>query len=103
MIQLRPVDPQDSESIASLYNHYVTKAVTTFEEDPVSVAEMRSRIESISANYPFLAMTEGEKLVGYAYGSIYRARRGYRFTVETTVYLARKRRGRNMERSCIGR
>jgi phosphinothricin acetyltransferase len=52
-------------------------------------AEMRSRIEAGGDLYPWLgAFDEDGSMLGYAYGSAFRTRPAYRFTVETTVYVA---------------
>ena len=55
---------------------------------------MSKRRDAVIANgFPhFVAESDG-RLVGYAYASSYRARSGYRFVVEDSVYVAEELRG----------
>ena len=87
-IVVLPVAADDAAPIARIYNHYVADSIVTFEEEPVVAAEMRSRIEAIlSASLPWFVAVDGTEVVGYAYASPWKPRRGYRFSVEVTVYL----------------
>jgi phosphinothricin acetyltransferase len=45
---IRNVSINDSNEITAIYNHYISNTFVTFEELPVSVNEMESRITSIS-------------------------------------------------------
>ena len=44
---IRQVRTDDATAIASIYNGYVTGSNITFEEEPVTVEEMTSRIAGI--------------------------------------------------------
>jgi L-amino acid N-acyltransferase YncA len=84
----------DAAAIAKIYNHYVSETVITFEETLVSVDEMAQRIEDIGARFPWLVWEDGGDVVGYAYASTWKTRSAYRFSVESTIYLAtRQQRG----------
>jgi phosphinothricin acetyltransferase len=85
---IRPVLPTDAPALADIYNPYVRDTIITFEEEPVSVAEMGARIAKVTATYPWLVWEEDGVVLGYAYGSTWRTRHAYRFAAETTVYLA---------------
>lgn len=88
-VQHRPARLDDARRIAAIYNHYVRETVITFEEVPVTDDEMASRIATVlGAGFPWLVATAGEQVVGYAYGGPWKPRSAYRFTTETTVYLA---------------
>lgn len=86
-IVVRPVAADDAAAIARIYNHYVTDSIVTFEEEPVEPAGIAARIDGIlSGSFPwFVALQKGE-LVGYAYASRWKERRGYRMSAEVTVY-----------------
>jgi phosphinothricin acetyltransferase len=85
---IRPVTPADAAGIAAIYNHYVTETIVTFEETVVSTEEMARRIEEVrSASLPWLVALEAQQIAGYAYATKWRARSGYRFSAEVTVYL----------------
>ncbi len=77
------------DRIAAIYNFYVQNTTITFEELEIDAAQMASRITAVSqANLPWLVATEGSKLLGYAYAAPWHSRSAYRFTVESTIYLA---------------
>jgi phosphinothricin acetyltransferase len=87
---IRSAHPSDAEAIVGIYNHYVTSTTITFEELPVSVDEMRRRIDVIqAAGLPWLVLEEAEQLLllGYAYASKWKERSAYRHSVEISVYL----------------
>jgi L-amino acid N-acyltransferase YncA len=90
---MRACATTDAAAVAEIYNHYVRETVVTFEETAVSVAEMARRIEDIGARFPWLVWEDGGSVVGYAYASEWKSRSAYRFSVESTIYLAAGRRG----------
>lgn len=91
---VRDATISDSDAIAAIYNHYVSNTVITFEETPVTAAEMASRIESVQASdLPWLVLTENDRIIGYAYATPFKARSAYRFSVESTVYLSPEHHG----------
>jgi phosphinothricin acetyltransferase len=85
---IRPAALTDAEAIAAIYRPYVTDTVITFELDPPDAAEMRRRIETVTATHPWLVAERDGVVVGYAYGSTYRTRAAYRWVAETGIYLA---------------
>ncbi|MDF3822492.1 GNAT family N-acetyltransferase, partial [Leptospira sp. 96542] len=85
---IRSAHPADAEAIVGIYNHYVANTTVSFEEQPVSVEEMRRRIDAIqAAGLPWLVLEEAEQLLGYAYAGKWKERSAYRYSVETSVYL----------------
>jgi L-amino acid N-acyltransferase YncA len=94
---IRAATLSDAAAIADIYNHYVKETVVTFEEGPVSAAEIARRIEEVqSASLPWLVAEEGPDVAGYAYATRWKARSGYRFSAEITVYLAPGRAGQGI-------
>lgn len=93
---IRAAEPSDAAKIAAIYNHYVEQSIVTFEEQPVSDAEMARRIEDVrSESLPWLVAEEAGRVVGYASSRKWKDRSGYRFSAEITVYVepGRARRG----------
>ncbi len=106
----------DAAAIAALYAPYVTDTTVTFEEIPPDATEIARRIADVQTQgLPWLiaegtadapAVGDGAPspagggapaggdtpdptaLLGYAYATPWRTRRGYRFSVEVTVYVA---------------
>lgn len=75
----------------------------TFEEVPITAAEIARRIEEVwSASLPWLIAEEGSHVVGYAYAAPWRPRIGYRFSAEITVYLAPAHAGRGLGSKLYG-
>ena len=86
---IRSAEARDADPIAEIYNHYTRNTVITFEETPVSAAEMRQRVEGVlDAGLPWLVAQNGTDVVGFAYAGEWKGRCAYRHSVEITVYLA---------------
>ena len=86
--RVRPGTLDDAAAIASIYNHYVTHTIVTFEEQPATQAEMRSRMTTVLERLPWLVLERDGGIAGYAYASPWKSRIGYRFAVESSIYLA---------------
>lgn len=99
---IRPVLPGDAERVCEIYNHYVTKTIVTFEEQPVSADDMRTRIAVVAEKFPWLLLECGGRIAGYAYAAPWKARIGYRFSVESSIYLAPEHVGRGFGRALYG-
>jgi len=93
---VRPATSQDAAAIAAIYNHYVANSIITFEEEPVSVDEMSARLAEVTGSLPWLVFESDGEVKGYAYASPWKSRCAYRYSVETTVYLAAKSTGRGI-------
>lgn len=85
---LRRATAADAAAICEIYNGYVRDTVITFEEAAVATAEMARRIEDVTPRFPWLVAEGHGAIVGYAYATLWRVRSAYRFSVETTVYVA---------------
>jgi len=96
---LRNVCVDDAPFICEIYNHYVQRTPITFEETPVTEAEMRSRILKVTEILPWLVSEENGKLTGYSYATLWKERSAYRHSVEATIYMhpASIGRGRGSE------
>ena len=85
---IRPATISDAAAIAAIYNHYVATTTITFEEAAVSEIEMASRIDTVSAKLLWYVYERDGAVIGYAYATPWRVRSAYRFSVETSVYVA---------------
>jgi L-amino acid N-acyltransferase YncA len=89
--------PADAGAVAEIYNHYVAHTVVTFAEQPVDAAEMAALISEASSHaLPFLVAKAQGEVVGFSYASKWKGRCAYRFSAETTVYLAHAHIGRGV-------
>ena len=87
-MEIRPATVADAEALCAIYNPFVRTTTITFEEASVSPAEMTRRIREVQAWGPWLVGQEDEAVIGYAYATPWRTRSAYRFSAETTVYVA---------------
>lgn len=94
---IRSATERDARALAAVYNPYVVETVVTFEETPVSEAEMARRVRVVlGASLPWLVAEQGGTIMGYAHASEWKGRCAYRFSVETTVYVAAGAAGRGI-------
>jgi phosphinothricin acetyltransferase len=86
---VRSASSADADAIACIYNHYIQNTVITFEEEPVSAQVMAIRMAQVqSLSLPWLVAQVEDAVVGYAYASKWKVRSAYRYSAETTIYLA---------------
>ena len=87
-MNIRDASAADAAAIVAIYNHYILTTSISFEEESVSADAMAGRIADIQGGaLPFLVLTDGDIIAGYAYATKWRARHAYRFAVETSIYL----------------
>jgi len=87
-IRIRAATAADGAALARIYNFYVRETIVTFEEEPVSAAEMASRVREVQdASLPWLVAEQSGAVAGYASARPWKPRRGYRFSAEVTVYV----------------
>jgi L-amino acid N-acyltransferase YncA len=96
---LRTATPADAAAIAAIYNHYVLHTIVTFEEEPVTAAEIAARIREVQdAGIPWFVWEENCRVLGYTYASKWKSRCSFRYSLETTVYLDQHATGRGLGR-----
>ena len=101
---IREALPADMPAITAIYAAEVREHVNTYEYDIPDEAEMARRMQAVlDAGYPYIVAEDEEGLAGYAYAGSYRARLGYRFTVENSVYVAAGRQGRGIGAALLQR
>lgn len=87
----------DLPIITEIYAEQVTNGTATFEVVPPDTAEMTRRYGTLGEDgYPWFVAEQGGEIIGYSYAGPYRARPGYRNTVEDSVYLAQSARGQGI-------
>ncbi len=94
-MHIRTATRDDAGRIAEIYAPYVTDSAISFEETPPDAEEIARRVEA--AHVWLVDETDGE-IRGYAYGTPWRSRHAYRYTAETTVYVAAEHHGRGVGR-----
>ena len=99
---VRPSRDDDVAAIAAIYAHHVLHGVASFEEVPPALEEMaRRRAELLARGFPYLVAERAGKVVGYCYAGPYRARVGYRFSIEDSIYIDPTEVGRGIGRALL--
>ncbi|MFB9690575.1 GNAT family N-acetyltransferase [Amycolatopsis plumensis] len=99
MSTIAEVTAADAEGIAAVFAPYVTDSVFTFETTPPTAAEWRAKIRE--RTWPFLVLAEEGEILGYALAAPWRPKSAYRYSVETTIYLAPRAAGRGHGRRLL--
>jgi len=84
---IRQVKDSDAEAMCRIYNKYIKSTRITFEEIPLEIDEMVSRIKKVTQNYPWLVYEDKGRVIGYTYASKWKERSAYRYSVETGIYI----------------
>lgn len=75
------------EEIWAIYAYYVENTSITFDMDIPLLEEYARKFEVLKLKYPCLVALEGDKVIGFAYGSMFRDKAAFDQTVELTIYL----------------
>jgi len=103
-MRIRPAVPADAAAVAAIYRPVVQHTAISFETEPPDAAEMLARIDKTAhARLPWLVAEDAAGAVcGYAYAGRHRERAAYRWSVDTTIYVAEGRRGQGVGRALYG-
>ncbi len=96
MSAIRVARADDAGEICEIYAPNVTGAFISFEAEPPTVEEMRSRIAKTLATHPWLVHDEGGRILGYAYASKHRERAAYQWSADVSCYVRKEARGRGI-------
>ena len=101
---IRPARPADIAEIAAIYADAVVNGTASYELDPPTLDEMRSRYRTLAdGGFPYFVAESDGSLAGYAYAGPFRPRPAYRFVVEDSVYVAPHAKGRGIGRTLMQR
>jgi L-amino acid N-acyltransferase YncA len=95
--RIRDATTGDLPAIQAIYSHHVLHGLASFEEIPPGLDEMRLRFDAVlAAGKPYIVAEVDGVVAGYGYASAYRARSAYRFTLENSIYIDERYRGRGV-------
>ena len=99
---IRASRDEDVTALAAIYAASVATETASWEVESPSTEEFaQRRSEVLAKGYPyFIAEIDGE-VVGYSYASAYRARIGYRFVVEDSVFVLHQMKGRGIGKKLL--
>jgi L-amino acid N-acyltransferase YncA len=103
-MEIRACTADDIDAVQAIYAHHVRTGLGTFEEEPPSVGKMRERFDALIAHQsPYLVAEVDRRVVGYAYAGSFRPRAAYRYTCESSVYVAHDAQRRGVGRELMRR
>ena len=95
---IRIATEADVPAILEIYAPYILTTTHTFEYGVPTCEEFLARFRGITAQFPWLVWEEEGKILGYAYGSAPFSRDAYRWSAESSIYLAPEIHGRGIGR-----
>lgn len=84
---IRPVKIEDAHSISEIINYYIEETDVTFRENSLSLSDIEKKIVNTVEKYPWFVYEADGIIYGFAYAGSYRAVSGYKYTVETSIYV----------------
>ena len=101
--ELRDATARDIPDMLEIYNHYVKNSTVTFDEEPLTLKEMRHKFaDAEKLGYPWLvAESPGGQILGYAYVLPWKPKAAYRYTVENSIYLGAAATGKGIGKALM--
>jgi len=102
---LRQATDRDVPHMLEIYNHYVLNSTVTFDEDRLTLKEMRTKFRDVERlGFPWLvAVSPTGMILGYAYVTPWKAKAAYRYTVEDSIYLSPAATGKGIGKALMAR
>lgn len=91
---IREAAREDVPAILDIYNEAVVNSTASYDLAPVTLEDRLAWFDEKTAHgWPILVAVEDGEVVGWGTYGPFRAKPGYRFTVEHSVYVKAGRRG----------
>lgn len=100
---IRDAVARDIPYMLEIYNHYVANSTVTFDEDPLTLKEMRAKFAHVQElGFPWLvAVSPRGVVLGYAYVTPWKVKAAYRYTVENSIYLGPASTGKGLGKALM--
>lgn len=98
-MEVRLATETDGVAVQAIYAPIVADTAISFELDPPTATEMCRRIGERLPLHPWLVAEEAGEVLGYASAGPFSGRSAYRFSVETSAYVAAPVRGHGVGRA----
>jgi len=102
-MKIRDATPADAGAILSIYAPYVANTCVSFETEVPTIDAFTARIEKIVKSYPYLVCECDGVIAGYAYATRHRERGAYRYSADSSVYVAHDYQRRGIGRALYTR
>jgi len=99
-MKIRAATRSDLPGILEIYNEAVLNTTATYDYEPVTLEERAGWFEDhVRTNHPVFVAERGDgHIVGWSALNQFRPRPGFRFTTESSVYVAAGYRGQGIGR-----
>lgn len=99
---IRKFSSPDIDAVTAIYAHAVLYGAGTYEIEPPSRDEMKTRFERIEKQgFPILIAEENGIVLGYAYASHFRNRAAYNWLAEDSIYVSPDAKGKGVGKSLL--
>jgi phosphinothricin acetyltransferase len=88
MARIRLAHTDDAAAVAAIYSPFVEETAISFEAAPPKPDEFARRINQTLPTHPWLVCDIDGHVAGYACAAKHRDRAAYRWSVDTSVYVA---------------
>ncbi len=96
-IEIRDALFADLPTIKDIYNYFIRNTVITFDDKPLDLNHWIELHQMLQKHQlPFLVMTRGPEVIGFAYVQPWRQRSGYLKVVENSIYLSAPATGKRL-------
>jgi L-amino acid N-acyltransferase YncA len=96
-IEFRSVRFEDLPQVRDIYNYFIRNTVITFDDKPLDLNYWQDKQEMLEKfELPFIVMSKGPEVIGFAYVAPWRAKAGYLKIVENQIYLLPSATGKKL-------
>ena len=102
-LRIRDAVSADTDGLLAIYRPFVLQTPVSFELQPPSAAEFEQRIAAAQSKWAWIVAERAGDLLGYAYGSSFRSRAAYQWSVETSAYVGGAHAGQGVGKALYAR
>ena len=96
-IKIRDASERDLPQVRDIYNFFIQNTVITFDDKPLELGYWQDMYQLLTKNsLPFIVLSRGEQVLGFAYVAPWRQKTSYLKIVENSIYLAAAATGKKL-------
>lgn len=96
-IIIRPYTETDVEAILAIVNYNILNSTSLYDYTPRTLEKQSSLLaEKVAKNFPVLVAEKKGEVIGFGMYGEFRFREAYRFTVEHSIYVSKKYKGKGV-------
>ncbi len=86
-LQIQVASNYEASAMHEIYKSFVDKTFASFEYDAPTLTQFQDRVRAVNEKHLWLVGKLDSQVKGYAYAGPHRSREGYKYSVETSVYV----------------